>query len=81
MVMEIEVGGAEFGGRAEWRKGVGGKCDGAGITENFTPTSRSEVFSTPPDVDGRNRVLIRFVVPRCFRWADRMFGIFMTPFF
>jgi hypothetical protein len=54
MVMEIEVGGAEFGGRAEWRKGVGGKCDGAGISEIFAPTARSETAITLPDVFGRN---------------------------
>jgi hypothetical protein len=54
MVMEMKEGGAEFGGRAEWRKGVGGKCDGAGITEIFAPTLWSETFITFPDVLGRN---------------------------
>jgi hypothetical protein len=49
----VREGGAEFGGRAEWRKGVGGKCDG-GITEIFAPTLWSETFITFPDVLGRN---------------------------
>jgi hypothetical protein len=62
MVMEMKVGGAEFGGRAEWCKGVGGKCDGAGITEIFAPTSGDEIFITPPDVGDRNGMVDRLRV-------------------